>query len=175
MILRHALSIAILPFTVTILVPVWIAQNVGSGFTQGPTAVLMLIQLLGFIIGLSGIALFVASLRRFATDGQGTLAPWDPPRRLVVNGPYRYVRNPMISGVLFVLIGEALVLRSQPHAVWAVIFAVANVFVITLYEEPHLTQVFGDAYRTYQAHGPRIVPRLSAWQPPDDNRASNFR
>ena len=60
-----------------------------------------------------GLLLFAASLRQFAVRGKGTLAPWDPPKHLVVEGPYRYVRNPMISGVLFVLLGEALVLRSM--------------------------------------------------------------
>ena len=170
MFLRHALSIAILPFTVTVLVPLWISERFGPDFVFAPTSSAALIQLIGFAVGLSGLTLFIASLRRFVTDGQGTLAPWDPPRRLVVRGPYRFVRNPMISGVLFVLVGEVLVFRSQALAAWAGIFLVANVVVITLYEEPHLTQVFGDAYRTYRAHVPRIVPRVSAWQPPDDNR-----
>jgi protein-S-isoprenylcysteine O-methyltransferase Ste14 len=56
------------------------------------------------------LARFASSLRRFAGEGESTLAPWDPPRRLVVTGPYRFVRNPMISGVIFLLLGEASVL-----------------------------------------------------------------
>ena len=62
-----------------------------------------------------GVVLFVASLGRFVREGRGTLAPWDPPRRLVVRGPYRYVRNPMISGVVLALFGEAALLLSRPH------------------------------------------------------------
>jgi protein-S-isoprenylcysteine O-methyltransferase Ste14 len=62
--------------------------------------------------------MFASSLRTFAFEGQGTLAPWDPPLQLSVTGLYRYVRNPMISGVLMVLLGEGLVLRSFPHLQW---------------------------------------------------------
>jgi protein-S-isoprenylcysteine O-methyltransferase Ste14 len=172
MFLRHVLSIAILPFTVTVLVPAWLNERFGPGLGLGSTIAAVVVQGLGVALLLGGVALFAASLRRFASDGEGTLAPWDPPRRLVVRGPYRYVRNPMISGVLFVLIGEAMVLRSDAHAIWAASFLIANVLVITLYEEPRLAQVFGDSYRTYRAHVPRVVPRMTAWRPPDDTPAT---
>ena len=110
--------------------------------------------------------LFVASLRRFAGEGEGTLAPWDPPRRLVVRGPYRFVRNPMISGVIFLLFGEALVLASWPHAAWALAFLALNAVYIPLVEEPQLERRFGDAYREYRANVRRFLPRLRAWEPP---------
>jgi len=110
--------------------------------------------------------LFVASLRRFAGEGEGTLAPWDPPRRLVVRGPYRFVRNPMISGVIFLLFGEALVLLSRPHALWALVFLALNAVYIPLVEEPQLEQRFGDPYREYRANVRRFLPRLRAWEPP---------
>lgn len=86
----------------------------------GTSASQVLAQIAGLCLLLIGLALFGSSLRRFASEGKGTLAPWDPPSVLVLNGPYRYVRNPMISGVLFVLFGEALlelylrVLQSRP-------------------------------------------------------------
>ena len=165
MILRYALSIAILPFAVTVIVPIWIGRRVDLEFGAAASIPTLLVQILGIVVMIVGASLFVASLRQFAVEGKGTLAPWDPPRRLVVQGPYRYVRNPMISGVVFVLIGEALLLRSEAHAIWAGIFLAANVIVITLYEEPHLEQVFGDAYLTYCTHVPRVIPRLSAWRP----------
>ena len=112
--LRHIIAIAALPFTVTVLIPTWIARSRPSvALANGSFA------LLGRIGGVAclviGLLLFIASLRRFAGEGEGTLAPWDPPRKLVVKGPYRYVRNPMISGVLFVLFAEALLLWSRPH------------------------------------------------------------
>ena len=111
-----------------------------------------------------GLALFVASLRRFANDGQGTLAPWDPPRRLVVSGPYRYVRNPMISGVLFVLFGEAALLLSPQHLSWAFTFLIINLVYIPLLEEPQLRRRFGTSYVEYCQHVPRLVPRLRPWE-----------
>ena len=96
---------------------------------------------------------------------RGTLAPWDPPRELVVRGPYRYVRSPMISGVVLALFGESLVLQSAPHAEWAVGFLIINLVYIPLLEEPMLRIRFGDSYREYCRHVPRIVPRLSPWAP----------
>ena len=102
---------------------------------------------------------------RFASDGKGTLAPWDPPRRLVIHGPYRYVRNPMISGVVFVLFGEALMLRSGPHVQWALIFLIINFIYIPLLEERQLKERFGDAYVEYCRHVPRLLPRLRPWTP----------
>lgn len=124
------------------------------------------LQLLGVALLAVGLALFVASLRRFASEGQGTLAPWDPPRRLVVRGPYRYVRNPMISGVIFVLCAEALILLSAPHAIWAAAVFAVNAIYIPLLEEPMLEARFGDDYREYCRHVGRLLPRARPWQGP---------
>jgi len=98
------------------------------------------------------------------TEGDGTLAPWDPPRRLVVRGPYRFVRNPMISGLIFVLFSEALLLLSRPHAEWAATFLLINLIYIPLLEEPMMVARFGDDYREYCRHVGRILPRRRAWQ-----------
>jgi protein-S-isoprenylcysteine O-methyltransferase Ste14 len=165
MLVRHLLAIAILPVTVTIVIPVWIARRTGADLTLGDGVVPILLQLLGGALLAIGLLLFAASLRRFATDGKGTLAPWDPPRALVVHGPYRWVRNPMISGVVFVLFGEALLLRSVPHATWATTFLIINAIYIPLLEEPLLEQRFGESYRSYCRHVPRILPRLRPWRP----------
>ena len=119
----------------------------------------------------SGLLLFGASLRRFATEGEGTLAPWDPPRRLVVRGPYRYVRNPMISGVVMVLFGEAALLLSPAHLDWALIFLGINALYIPLLEEPLLALRFGEAYREYCRHVPRLVPRWRPWEPERGTRS----
>jgi len=162
---RHVLSIALLPFTVAVLVPVWIARAYGVALSPGGSAYRVALQAGGAMLIAIGAVLFAASLSRFASEGEGTLAPWDPPRRLVVRGPYRWVRNPMISGVVFVLFGEAAVLASRPHAVWALTFLAANAIYIPLLEEPMLEERFGASYAEYRRHVPRFVPRLRPWRP----------
>src|SRR5262245_16545775 len=104
--LRHVLSIAMLPFTVTVLIPWWIIRSYNVPLTVGTSPGAIALEAGGLAAFAVGLLLFVSSLRRFASEGQGTLAPWDPPRRLVVRGPYRFVRNPMISGVIFILTAE---------------------------------------------------------------------
>jgi protein-S-isoprenylcysteine O-methyltransferase Ste14 len=74
----------------------------------------------------------------------------------------------MISGVLFVLFGEALVLVSGPHASWALTFLVINLIYIPLLEEPPLRYRFGAAYAEYCKHVPRVIPRLRPWTPKAD-------
>jgi len=165
MLLRHALAIAILPFTVSVLVPMWIARRYGVVSARGSSALVLALQLAGLVVLAIGLVLFVTSLRRFANDGRGTLAPWDPPRRLVVRGPYRYVRNPMISGVAFILAGEAALFASIPHALWTLTFLFINLVYIPLLEEPFLEERFGEEYREYCRHVPRIVPRTTPWSP----------
>jgi len=162
--LRHLPAIAILPFTVAVLVPFWIAERYGVIFSLGPSIGLVMLQVVGLVLFSFGLVLFVASLRRFAADGKGTLAPWDPPSVFVVLRPYQFVRNPMISGVIILLLGEALALLSPPHGVWAVSFLVLNLFYIPLVEEPQLEQRFGDSYREYCRHVRRFIPRFSPWQ-----------
>ena len=120
---------------------------------------------------LLGVGLFFAawSAALFVRLGMGTPAPWDPPRRLVVIGPYRHVRNPMISGVLFMLAGEALLAQSWPLAAWMALFFAANAVYFPLIEEKGLLGRFGDDYRAYKAAVPRWIPRLSPWRPPSNS------
>jgi protein-S-isoprenylcysteine O-methyltransferase Ste14 len=165
---RHFIAIAVLPFTAAILIPVLIARRNATPLAVGPSSSAVLIQIAGLALLAVGLRLFVESLRRFATDGKGKLAPRDPPRALVVRGPYRFVRNPMISGVVFALFGEALALRSMPHAGWAAAFLAANLVYIPLLEEPMLESRFGEPYREYCRNVPRIFPRLRPWEPEPD-------
>jgi protein-S-isoprenylcysteine O-methyltransferase Ste14 len=163
--LRHLLAIAVLPFTVAVLVPFWIAEKYrvapGVAGSAGPA----LVQAAGLVLVVAGLGLAAASVRRFATEGNGTLAPWDPPRAFVVHGPYRFVRNPMISGVILVLFGEAAVLRSPPHLAWAAAFLLLNLVYIPFVEEPELARRFGGSYEEYRRNVRRFLPRLRAWHP----------
>lgn len=164
-ILRHALAIAVLPFTVTVIIPVWIGRRESLSPTLPASPLEWLAALLGSIALACGAFLFLISLRSFDRQGKGTLAPWDPPRRLVIRGPYAYVRNPMISGVLLVLLGEGLTLRSPDLLLWCGIFAGINGIYIPLLEEPMLRSRFGEEYEEYARHVPRLVPRLRPWKP----------
>ena len=161
--LRHLLAILVLPATAAVFVPLWIARRYQTQPAPPSTLADWLMTLAGITLLGAGLTLFVACLARFATEGRGTLAPWDPPRRLVLRGPYRYVRNPMISGVTLVLFGEALVLRSPPHGWWALAFVAINAVYIPLVEEPQLENRFGENYRRYKRHVRRFIPRLHPW------------
>jgi len=167
---RQLLAIVILPLNVAVVIPLWLARRNGTQLALGAGAGQLAVQALGLALLGLGLVLFGASLGRFMRDGKGTLAPWDPPRRLVVRGPYRYVRNPMISGVLLVLFGEAGVLLSRAQLEWALVFLVLNLIYIPLVEEPMLIDRFGADYREYRRHVPGLLPRWRPWepeQPPD--------
>jgi len=165
MLLRHLLAVAALPFTVAVLVPYWIAQRYGVAWVIGASTSAIALQVASFApLGL-GLVLFVASVWRFAAEGKGTLAPWDPPPLFVLHGPYRFVRNPMISGVILILFGEAMILLSPHHGVWAASFLALNLVYIPLVEEPQLERRFGERYQDYCRHVRRFMPRFTPWQP----------
>jgi protein-S-isoprenylcysteine O-methyltransferase Ste14 len=106
-----------------------------------------------------GAALAVWCILTFALVGKGTPAPFDPPRKLVRTGPYRWVRNPMYIGASLVLLGTALYFRSPALTAFAAGFLmVAHVFVV-LYEEPTLERTFGALYADYRNAVPRWVPQ----------------
>jgi protein-S-isoprenylcysteine O-methyltransferase Ste14 len=167
--LRHLASVVALPFVVTLVVPVWLARRSHSILEVGSSPLSILAQVAGVLLLLLGLLLFLSSFRRFAAEGEGTLAPWDPPQRLVVSGPYRYVRHPMISGVVFIVFGEALVLQSRPQLNWALLFLAINLVYIPLLEEPLLARRFGPDYAAYRRHVPLLFPRLHPWDRGDQS------
>src|SRR5262245_4651088 len=150
--LRHCRAILLLPFMVTVVVPATILLLTGPDtfdlWLSDPTTRVGL-PILGCAFICLGLVLMVATIRLFVTVGQGTLAPWNPTQRLVVQGVYRHVRNPMIGGVFFILLGEAALAASLPLLGWFLIFVIANAVYIPLAEEPGLVRRFGDEFRAY--------------------------
>ena len=155
---RHARAIALLPGTVAVVVPAILVASDGADFDL--VRVLLAVP---FIAG--GVAMWVWTVRLFARIGKGTLAPWDPTQRLVIEGPYAHVRNPMITAVLAALLGEALVFGSTAIAAWAAIFAAINHAFFLVYEEPAVERRFGSEYTQYKHNVPRWIPRRTPWRP----------
>jgi len=165
MVLRHSLSILLLPFLVVVGVPWWLLSTFDAADSRwsGNTLILWLSRAIGTVVILLGLALFSWCVSLFARVGQGTLAPWDATRNLVAIGPYRFVRNPMISGVALTLLGQALLFGSWAVGIWAGTFVGINHVYFVLMEEPGLEKRFGENYRRYKANVPRWFPRRRPW------------
>lgn len=114
---------------------------------------------------ITGIILAFTTVKLFLSEGNGTPAPWDPTKKLVVSGPYRYVRNPMITGALLILIGESLIFGSYPLALWTLFFFILNSIYFPLFEEKNLEKKFGKKYTDYKNNVPRWLPRLKPYTP----------
>lgn len=117
-------------------------------------------QFLGVVVSLAGAAIAVWCILSFAVLGRGTPAPFDPPRKLVVRGPYRYVRNPMYLGAGLALAGAAFFYRSHALLAYAGVFLLAMHAFVIWYEEPTLRRTFGEDYEAYRRQVHRWWPRL---------------
>jgi len=166
-------AIILLPVMVTIIIPGIILFATGSGgldlAPEGPVDLMpittgVLLITLGLLVAFRTASLFM----RF---GDGTPAPWNPPRKLVIRGVYRHVRNPMISAVIGLLLGECLVTGSFPLLCWTLVFITANLVYIPRFEEPGLVKRFGDPYIRYMQNVPRWIPRMRPWKVASDDNA----
>lgn len=159
-------AILILPVNVTIVIPalfLWIAADTAyAHHLCGLGDIRFWSALLLFVIGI-GLAVWTSVL--FVALGKGTPAPWDPPRKLVIAGPYQYVRNPMILSVVTILAAESLYFQSWPLVLWMLTFFIGNTIYFPLVEEKGLEKRFGDAWLEYRRNVRRWIPRLSPWQP----------
>lgn len=129
----------------------WVADNLLS-FDIGP------FRFIGLIAVVVGLALMSELAAAFAVYGRGTPAPFDPPRHLVVCGPYRYLRNPGYLGAVTALMGESLLVQSGVVFLLAVFAACFFHLFVVYYEEPSLKRRFGKEYEDY-------VQRVSRWLP----------
>lgn len=123
------------------------------------------LRAVGAILLVAGTAFLVTAFIRFVVEGLGTPAPVAPPTRLVIGGVYRYVRNPMYLAVLAAIVGQALLLGQPVLLVDAFFTGVAVVSFVYLYEEPKLSEQFGDEYQAYRRAVGGWWPRLRPWRP----------
>lgn len=153
-VLRTLIFTIVVPGFWTVAMPYWLLPRGARPDVRGVGAA-------GWLLIAAGIALYlVCAFWGFALRGKGTPLPIDPPKKLVVGGPYAIVRNPMYWSVAFVMLGEAAVFHSRALAKLAIAFFVgANLFV-RLYEEPDLKRKFGAEYEEYCRHVPRWLPRF---------------
>jgi protein-S-isoprenylcysteine O-methyltransferase Ste14 len=144
--LRALVAFLALPGVVAFAIPLFAFRRDRSlsEFTATGAAVLAI-----------GIVILGWCVRDFYVLGKGTLAPWDPPKKLVVRGLYRYSRNPMYVGVLFIVAGWALGFRSGNIAVYAAVLALGFHLRVLLNEEPFLARTHGADWDAYRQRVPR--------------------
>jgi len=123
-----------------------------------PPATMGLAQVIAMLLGAAGASLALWCIATFVFAGKGTPAPFDPPRQLVVRGPYGVVRNPMYLGAGLALAGAALFYQSGSLAVYAALFLLCMHLFVVAYEEPTLRRTFGEAYEAY-------CRRIRRWWP----------
>lgn len=153
-VLRTVAFTIVAPGFWTALLPWWLAR--GRRFPLHRD----MLGVLGGLLILCGVALYlVCAFWGFALRGGGTPAPIDPPKKLVVAGPYRVVRNPMYWAVLFVMLGEGGILHFALVAEVGVLFFLGACAFVLLYEEPTLRATFGAEYEDYCRRVPRWLPR----------------
>ena len=160
-------AIVILPGTALVYVPaliMWLTRNTLYAASFSPSS------FSGWLAGISfavvGLVLMLWTMRLFLTKGGGgTPAPWEPVKKLIIEGPYRYFRNPMLSGVIVFIIAEALIFQSMPVFLWAVFFVALNTVYFIYSEEPQLEKRYGKPYVEYKNNVSRWIPRRSPYEP----------
>ena len=151
LVVRNVLFTVVVPGAGAVWIPWWILSR--SGATVTSTAWPAIVPIV------AGAALYLWCVWAFAAVGRGTPGPWDAPRRVVVVGPYRWVRNPIYIAALLVVLGEAWLFASRSLLVYAGGMAIVFHAFVVGYEEPRLRRRFGDAYADYLRTVPRWIPR----------------
>jgi len=150
--LRAAFAVIVLPgvmgflLPLVVIEPVWQREIAVSG---------------GLVIVGIGTALLFQCVREFYVAGQGTLAPWSPPKHLVVTGPFRWSRNPIYVAMLVITIGWTITYWSRALAVYTLVLFVAFHIRTIFGEEPRLAREFGDEWQRYVIRVPRWIGLVS--------------
>lgn len=152
---RNAIFVIVVPGVVGGLIPLLITRYESQDWgTWG-----VLVRIAAWLLIAAGTAVLLYGVWRFAAEGRGTPSPTAPTEKLVVAGPYRYVRNPMYLAVGAVIAGQALLFASVALVVYLALFTVAVVGFVKLYEEPTLRRTFGAEYEAYCQRVPAWMPR----------------
>ena len=114
------------------------------------------------VLSVMGFGVALRCVWDFGRTGHGTPAPVAPPKRLVVVGFYRYVRNPMYVGFLTGWTGLWVVFgKGNLGAIGVACLVVMGVHLFVIgYEEPTLRRMFGAEYEEYCRNVRRWIPRL---------------
>jgi protein-S-isoprenylcysteine O-methyltransferase Ste14 len=119
---------------------------------------------LGWFLVLAGAAVLLHAFVAFAWHGRGTPAPAAPTQRLVVEGAYRHVRNPMYVAVLAVVLGQVLLSASWGLFAYLVVVGLTMASFVRIYEEPTLREAYGPTYDEFCENVPGWLPRLTPWR-----------
>jgi protein-S-isoprenylcysteine O-methyltransferase Ste14 len=161
---RHVLSVLLAPAMMTVFIPAVIVWSAGVQAPDLGTVRGALLAVTGGLLIVLGLGMLVWTVVLFDRVGEGTLAIGSPVK-LVVRGPYRHVRNPMMTGVFCIQLGTAIAAASPWLFGWFVFFFTCVLVAIRGVEEPHLRRRFGTDYDEYRRNVPRWIPRLTSWQP----------
>ncbi len=152
LLLKNLLFTLLVPGTAGVLIPLRIAAR------PIPAPTVEVWSIVGLVLLAAGAAGYFWCLWLFALTGRGTPAPIDPPRHLVVRGPYRFVRNPIYVSAVAVVLGWAAYFHSTEVFLYAIVLAGAfHLFVVTV-EEPTLHRKFGESYTHYRHTVRRWLP-----------------
>lgn len=152
--LKNILFTIIAPGSVTVLIPYWLLSRAADSDHFG----FGWVRFAGILPIIVGAGLYLRCIWGFGSEGKGTPAPIDPPKHLVVRGPYRFVRNPMYLGIYLILAGEGVLFESRSLLVLLLVFFTASFLFVLLYEEPALLRKFGESYEEYRRTVPRWIP-----------------
>jgi len=149
--IRSLLFLILIPGTVAGYIP-W---RILRASHQLALPVLSISSALAAGLALLGIGVLLVCVWNFFQAGRGTLAPFDPPKQLVVRGLYRFTRNPMYNGVTALLLGEAWFFQSSGLFQYTLAIFIMFHLMVVIYEEQALETQFGESYRAYRAAVPR--------------------
>jgi protein-S-isoprenylcysteine O-methyltransferase Ste14 len=154
----------ILPLIFTVIVPSIFILKFNNHLLAPNSVISGLMLAVGIFLILLGLGFVVYTNKSFFKVGEGTLAPWDPPKKFVLDGLYRYVRNPMISGLSMIILGESMIFSSIELFGFFLFVVILNHVYFVYSEEPGLIKRFGKNYIEYKNNVPRWIPRITPWK-----------